>query len=179
VGETAVPEVLARIAHEDLALPAQMPQPVDDGLRGVIQRALAREPAARYADAGELRRALLSWLTPSASEGEAAEQAGAPRAGALDFLLRRIAAQERHPGAVRFGRAHPARRRLGARESRHAGRRNPEGRGAHATSCCAWSTPRTTRMPAAGSISTVSRAVALMASPACATWRSRWCWSST
>ena len=90
VGETAVPEVLARIAHDDLALPAQMPQPVDDGLRSVIQRALAREPSARYADAGELRRALLAWLTPTATDGQAAEEGGAPRAGALDFLLRRM-----------------------------------------------------------------------------------------
>jgi serine/threonine protein kinase len=89
VDESAVPEVLARIAHADLALPAQMPQPVDDGLRGVIQRALARDPGARYADAGELRRALLAWLTPDAEAAPATDASGA-KAGALDFLLRRM-----------------------------------------------------------------------------------------
>lgn len=89
VSETAVPEVLARIAHTDLALPTQMPQPVDDGLRGVIQRALAREPSARYAHAGELREALLGWLAPAAQSAQEADAAGA-KAGALDFLLRRM-----------------------------------------------------------------------------------------
>ena len=89
VSETAVPEVLARIAHTDLALPAQMPQPVDDGLRGVIQRALAREPSARYAHAGELHQALLAWLAPAAQSPQESDGAGA-KAGALDFLLRRM-----------------------------------------------------------------------------------------
>lgn len=90
VDEADVPAVLERIARTDLALPPQMPQPVDDALRGVIHRALARDPARRYADAGELRDALRLWLTPAA-DARALDDAGAKsKAGALDFLLRRM-----------------------------------------------------------------------------------------
>ncbi len=88
VGETEVPAILKRIADTDLLLPAQMPQPVDDALRGVIQRALARDATQRYRDAGELRDALRAWLAPPS---EAAVGAGnAKQAGTLDFLLRRM-----------------------------------------------------------------------------------------
>jgi serine/threonine protein kinase len=85
--DAEVPAVLKRIVETDLQLPAKMPLPVDDALRGVIQRALARDPARRYANAAELRDALRTWLTPSA-EADAASRSA--RAGALDFLLRRM-----------------------------------------------------------------------------------------
>jgi len=101
IEETQLPAILQRIAQTDLALPAQTPQPVDDGLRGVIQRALARRPATRYADAGELAAALRRWLSPSLDEaqpdeGGAALPVGTPKgdSAALDFLLRRM----RHKG---------------------------------------------------------------------------------
>lgn len=102
VSETDVHAILARIAGSDLALPAQMPQPVDDGLRAIVQRALARKPAARYGHAGELRDALKAWLAPAAgapaaapeggasASGERGASGGAGKAGALDFLLRRM-----------------------------------------------------------------------------------------
>ncbi len=91
IGESTVAAILARIADTDLVLPAQMPQPVDDGLRGVIQRALARDTAQRYADAGELRDALRAWLAPAAAaEGDDAAVGGKAKASALDFLLRRM-----------------------------------------------------------------------------------------
>jgi serine/threonine protein kinase len=88
VEETEVPAVLRRIAETDLQLPLRMPQPVDDALRGVIQRALARDPARRYATASELRDALRTWLTPAADAK--ADAGGKGKAGALDFLLRRM-----------------------------------------------------------------------------------------
>lgn len=88
VDDAEVPAVLKRIAETDLELPGQMPQPVDDALRGVIQRALAREPQRRYASAAELRDALRDWLTPAADA--ALDGGGKSKAGALDFLLRRM-----------------------------------------------------------------------------------------
>lgn len=89
ITETDVPAILARIAGTDLALPADVPQPVDDALRGIVQRALARSPAARYGDAGELRDALQAWLVPAAGDAPAAANGGG-KAGALEFLLRRM-----------------------------------------------------------------------------------------
>ena len=98
ITETDVKAILARISGSDLALPAQMPQPVDDGLRAIVQRALARKPAARYGHAGELRDALRAWLAPAAGAPAAAPDGAAQgvgptaagKAGALDFLLRRM-----------------------------------------------------------------------------------------
>ncbi|WP_295638063.1 serine/threonine protein kinase [uncultured Methylibium sp.] len=87
ITETEVPAILKRIADTDLALPAQTPQPIDDALRGVIQRALARDAAQRFRDAGELRDALKAWLAPAADDTGAA---GSQKAGTLDFLLRRM-----------------------------------------------------------------------------------------
>lgn len=100
ITENDVPQILRRIAHTDLALPAKTPQPVDDGLRGIVQRALTREPRARYADAGELCVALRAWLRPGQHQAEESAVSGdddePPRskAAALDFLLRRM----RHKG---------------------------------------------------------------------------------
>ena len=90
IHETAVPAILQRIADTDLELPAQMPQPVDDALRGVIQRALARDTTRRYAHAGELRDALRAWLMPKAEASDADAGSASAKAGALDFLLRRM-----------------------------------------------------------------------------------------
>lgn len=55
----------------------------DDVLRPVLQRALAQDPAQRYARAAELRDALRAWAVP-ASAPTAASNA------TLDFLLRRM-----------------------------------------------------------------------------------------
>lgn len=99
IADKDLPAILARIAKTDLALPAQTPQPVDDGLRGVIQRALARDGQVRYADAGELLVALRAWLLPPAEavkeEGDDSLAGSAKgQSAALDFLLRRM----RHKG---------------------------------------------------------------------------------
>ncbi|MBA3595969.1 MAG: HDOD domain-containing protein [Methylibium sp.] len=91
VDDAEVPAVRKRIVETDLALPAKLPQPVDDALRGVIQRALARDPVRRYADAAELRDALRLWLTPVADARNPGDSVSSKtKAGALDFLLRRM-----------------------------------------------------------------------------------------
>ncbi len=78
---------MRRIAEQDLSLPAELPSTVDDPLRGVLRRAVARDAAQRYADASAFADALRQWMTPRSS-GE--QDAGAPNNGTLDFLLRRM-----------------------------------------------------------------------------------------
>ena len=75
-----------RVAAEDLALPDTLSSEVDDGLRRVLLRALARDPAKRWPSAAAFRDALKAWLTPMPSTTDA----GSQNSAALDFLLRRM-----------------------------------------------------------------------------------------
>lgn len=76
-----------RIAQEDLALPADLDPQVDDALRAIALRALARDPASRYPSAQAMRDALQAWAAPRSAE---AAEAAAAKNGTLDFLLRRM-----------------------------------------------------------------------------------------
>jgi serine/threonine protein kinase len=76
-------QALYRIANETLELPADLGPGVDDGLRAILQRAMARDPGQRYPSAAEFRDALRAWAVP-ASAPTAASNA------TLDFLLRRM-----------------------------------------------------------------------------------------
>ena len=73
---------LHRVIHEDLVLPESVP--ADDGLRAVVQRAIARDPALRFSTVAAMREALQAWLEPQGG-GE-----GGSSSGTLDFLLRRM-----------------------------------------------------------------------------------------
>jgi serine/threonine protein kinase len=84
---------LERVQQEDLLLPAALAsgEPVDDALRAIVQRALARDASARTATAAAMHQALSLWqqggTTPAVDEA----QSGAASANAtLDFLLRRM-----------------------------------------------------------------------------------------
>jgi eukaryotic-like serine/threonine-protein kinase len=81
--ETDPWRAVARVQSEDLVLPAHVK--VDDTLRGIVQRALARETGARYDSAQSMRDALAAWLQPK--EGAAIE---AGSHATLEFLLRRM-----------------------------------------------------------------------------------------
>ncbi len=84
--ETDPYRAIQRVQDEDLVLaPATV---VDDGLRSIVNRALARDPLLRYPDAAEFATALSSWLHPEAraDPGTAAVQAN----GTLEFLLRKM-----------------------------------------------------------------------------------------
>jgi serine/threonine protein kinase len=70
--------------HEDLKLGTQVE--VDDRLRGIVQRAIARDPALRFDTATSMRDALMQWLLPL---DEATKDAPSGQ-GTLDFLLRRM-----------------------------------------------------------------------------------------
>jgi serine/threonine protein kinase len=76
-----------RVVHEDLMLPAALPPAVDDKLRALLLRGLARQPSQRIASAGEFRDALRQWAAPK-PDGDAAGAAAGN--GTLDFLLRRM-----------------------------------------------------------------------------------------
>ena len=75
---------LRRVQQEDLLLSPSTA--VDDRLRAIVQRAIARDPAARYDTAASLRDALMQWLTPS---DDPLPETGSGH-GTLDFLLRRM-----------------------------------------------------------------------------------------
>jgi serine/threonine protein kinase len=74
-----------RVAHEDLQLPASTVADADDGLRAIVMRALARDTSRRHASAADLRDALQQWHSP-APTADAAPNSG----GTLEFLLRRM-----------------------------------------------------------------------------------------
>ena len=81
---------LLRVQQEDLVLPASVE--VDDSLRSIVQRALARDPAQRPDSAASLRDALAGWLQAGAAGLPAVttDTAAGGTHGTLDFLLRRM-----------------------------------------------------------------------------------------
>ncbi|MBP6902942.1 MAG: HDOD domain-containing protein [Burkholderiaceae bacterium] len=82
--ERDVRRALERVQSEDLQLADSAA--ADDRLRALVQRALARDPAARFDSAASLRDALMQWLEPP-DEVLPLESTGH---GTLDFLLRRM-----------------------------------------------------------------------------------------
>jgi serine/threonine protein kinase len=76
-----------RVAHEQLVLPADLNPEVDDRLRAIVLRALARDPKQRFLTARALLEDLEQWAKPAAVETQG-ESTGA--SGTLDFLLRRM-----------------------------------------------------------------------------------------
>lgn len=76
-----------RAAHEDLTLPPHPDHPVDDGLRALVHRALARDPSLRFPDAAAFADALRQWAGQTGIEVDAeADNHNAT----LEFLLRRM-----------------------------------------------------------------------------------------
>ncbi len=71
-----------RVQREDLLLPPEVA--LDATLRGIVQRALARDAGTRYDSARAMHSALAAWLAPA--------DAPLPEAshGTLEFLLRRM-----------------------------------------------------------------------------------------
>ena len=87
VREADAKRALQRVVNEDLQLPAQLAG-VDDVLRAVLRRAIARDPMQRLPTASALHAALSQWINPSAPTAEAGTEGGS--SGTLDFLLRRM-----------------------------------------------------------------------------------------
>ena len=82
-------EILHKVANESLQTPSTHNPDVDEGLDQIVMRALAKDPAARYADAGEMRVALEHYLQPAQAAGEEQAQPQSSNS-AIDFLLHRM-----------------------------------------------------------------------------------------
>lgn len=76
---------LDRAANADIALPESMPVDVDDALRAILLRAIARDASQRTASAAAMRDALQAWNLPALAPAVAAGGSGT-----LDFLLRKM-----------------------------------------------------------------------------------------
>ena len=74
-----------RVQTTDFVLPSGLASDVDDALRNIVQRGLARDPAARWPSATQMHDALAAWLRPVAEPDAEAQDAPV-----LDFLLRRM-----------------------------------------------------------------------------------------
>ena len=82
-------QAVRRVQTEDLLLPQRVP--VDDVLRGIVQRALVRDASQRYDGARAMHAALWAWLHPPSVAGEAGDaEASADGSGTIEFLLRRM-----------------------------------------------------------------------------------------
>lgn len=81
-------QALNRIAHEDIRLPDELAGAIDDRLRDVAHKALARDCALRYPTIAAFREALAGWLEPATAS--VAESGGGSKQSTLAFLLRRM-----------------------------------------------------------------------------------------
>jgi serine/threonine protein kinase len=90
LGERDPYRAIERIKNEDLKLPPELPAAVDDKLRGILLRAIARRPAERMPSVSALADALRQWMAPAAQAAAAPQSAASNNSGTLDFLLRRM-----------------------------------------------------------------------------------------
>lgn len=94
VAERDPHRAIQRVLDEQLTLPSDLSTDVDDRLRAIIMRGLARDPQLRHASAQVFRDELVSWLGVSTAPEGATTQAGGGGTGGgngtLDFLLRRM-----------------------------------------------------------------------------------------
>jgi serine/threonine protein kinase len=87
IAEKDAYRAIYRVAHEDLALPDGLAADVDDALRAIVARAIARDPSMRYPSAAKFSEALQDWLTPMVVATAPSES---NRSATLEFLLRRM-----------------------------------------------------------------------------------------
>jgi HD-like signal output (HDOD) protein len=74
-----------RLAHDQLSLPAALGTDVNDTLRALVNRSLARDPSQRFEDARGFFNALSAWREPAAGSTDASSSGGT-----LEFLMRRM-----------------------------------------------------------------------------------------
>ena len=78
-----------RVIHEQLTLPANLSSEVDDRLRGIVMRALARDPVQRFVSVRAFLTELDAWSKPAVAADDGASGSSA-NSGTLEFLLRRM-----------------------------------------------------------------------------------------
>lgn len=76
-----------RVLNEQLVLPANMNADVNDQLRAIVMRAIAKDPVQRFASARTFWNELELWTKPLSSPVQGAT---ASHHGTLEFMLRRI-----------------------------------------------------------------------------------------
>ena len=89
VAEADPYRAIYRAAHEDLRLPLDTAHPLDDNLRALVNRSLARDPDLRFPTAADMAEALTRWIE-SPGEDALAHAGDAPGNATLDFLMRRM-----------------------------------------------------------------------------------------
>jgi serine/threonine protein kinase len=82
-------EVLHKIANEPYVSPSALFPEIDEGLDQIVMRALAKDPAARYGDAAEMRLALEHYLRPTDALSSRQDDAHSGNS-AIEFLLNRM-----------------------------------------------------------------------------------------
>ena len=91
VGERDPARAISKVMHEQLTLPSDLSAEVDDGLRAIVMRALARDPGQRHPSVKVFRDELGKWSGAAATHADGpAGLAGAHGSSTLDFLLRRM-----------------------------------------------------------------------------------------
>ena len=89
-------EILHKLANQSFDPPSALNPQVDEGLDQIVMRSLAKDPRARYADAGEMRCALEQYLRPAAVQSDEQERAQSSN-GAIEFLLNRMRSKSSFP----------------------------------------------------------------------------------
>ncbi len=77
--------VMKRLANEDIRLPKTANVELDDPLASILYKAIARDPAQRYASIAQMREALDTYLEPDEPVASADT-----KQSTIDFLLRRM-----------------------------------------------------------------------------------------
>lgn len=86
-GETVI-AILYKTANENFVPPSQFNPDIDEKLDHLVMAALFKNPESRYADAGQMRAALVEWL---AAAGESLpNEVSDGRHSTIEFLLRRM-----------------------------------------------------------------------------------------
>lgn len=81
MGEPNLPAVIRRLSHEILRLPWDVPQPIPEALRAIVNRATDRHVLRRYLNARSLLRALQGWVQVHDAQAQG---------GALALLVERM-----------------------------------------------------------------------------------------
>lgn len=84
-------EVLHKIANQTFAPPSASNGEVDEALDQIVMRAIAKDPAERYADAREMRTVVESYLRPGdGGHSDETDSPGGESGGVIEFLLNRM-----------------------------------------------------------------------------------------
>ncbi|MCB1759815.1 MAG: HDOD domain-containing protein [Gammaproteobacteria bacterium] len=78
--------LLASIRSKHVPPPSELNSQISEGLDAIVLKALEKEPAARYRDAGEMLGALVKYR----ESGESPESTSSGSKGTIEFLLRRM-----------------------------------------------------------------------------------------